>query len=631
MDLEKLQQILDDLETMDKLPLPVVEETVAKSLGGKCSSGMPRPPRVGGISTPEEFQKIFDGIAFCKLNEYPLGVLVVLAVGGIKFPTSGDGRKRLGALVSSIIELNQIYDDLYTEKKRHLVHIENQEDNGLVVKYPDGTISKDKLIIEFVKNIETLKIMPYDVDKMIDFLGTIGYSKHERYHFIPILLSQNFTQAITKNRFADIHTLNLYNIKPYEINPNESGVDIKYEKLKQRWYFHIISGGYTQNGLFDINEFVQNTSFLFGYMALLHLPEFLHILNTEQKIRTFGKHLFTVYLASATKNGFIRSEDTALRYFSDNKDIEKLFLYFFDKEKTQMNVFKHYNTYVPTDAIHKVSEDIYAFIRGLEYEEPEDENITETGDIFSFDFDRLVMIDIRDRMLILSRAIGVKEGRVWVNIGNDDNGFNRVYNLINTIKSKSRLELIEYDVGACQQTILMNVVNDWESYPLHLKLLRDKVDFRNKIGQILHCDYDEAKVHITAISNGRKLTYYKKAVEQEKLKEFHEEAQRLATAFVEIVKTNYADVYEGAEKLAKEAKKNQQISVNGKKYYGHLFHMYAYFERQIREAMKSCFTQPTYDVHDAVYSREVLDPQILVDAVLEQTGFKVLIERGELP
>ena len=42
--------------------------------------------------------------------------------------------------------------------------------------------------------------------------------------------------------------------------------------------------------------------------------------------------------------------------------------------------------------------------------------------------------------------------------------------------------------------------------------------------------------------------------------------------------------------------------------------------------MKSCFTEPVYDVHDAVYSRERIDPASLEDVVLEETGFAVYIE-----
>jgi len=115
------------------------------------------------------------------------------------------------------------------------------------------------------------------------------------------------------------------------------------------------------------------------------------------------------------------------------------------------------------------------------------------------------------------------------------------------------------------------------------------------------------------------------------LEPYQKEAEKLVDNFMEIVEQNNPEIYMEAAALTKEAEEGERVSVNGKKFYGHLFHLYTYFERQIREAMKSCFTQPTYDVHDAVYSREVLDPQILVDAVLGQTGFKVLIERGELP
>ena len=42
--------------------------------------------------------------------------------------------------------------------------------------------------------------------------------------------------------------------------------------------------------------------------------------------------------------------------------------------------------------------------------------------------------------------------------------------------------------------------------------------------------------------------------------------------------------------------------------------------------MKSCFTMPEYDCHDAVYSREIVDVIVLEDKVLKDTGFNVKIE-----
>lgn len=43
--------------------------------------------------------------------------------------------------------------------------------------------------------------------------------------------------------------------------------------------------------------------------------------------------------------------------------------------------------------------------------------------------------------------------------------------------------------------------------------------------------------------------------------------------------------------------------------------------------MMSCFYEPSacHQVHDAVYSKEIVNPQIIEDKVLNDTGFKVNI------
>ncbi len=100
--------------------------------------------------------------------------------------------------------------------------------------------------------------------------------------------------------------------------------------------------------------------------------------------------------------------------------------------------------------------------------------------------------------------------------------------------------------------------------------------------------------------------------------------QHLQMVVIAHVKENDRFVYDQALALAKEAGKDD-FAVGGKRKYGLLFHLYTYYERDIRGAVKSCYTQPVYDVHDAVYSREEVDADILEKAVLEQTGFKVQI------
>jgi len=385
----------------------------------------------------------------------------------------------------------------------------------------------------------------------------------------------------------------------------------------------MLENGLDSNMIFDIKSFKSSIGTLFGYTALKYAPEYKRHLSSDNSIRKHGNHLFNLYLNSAHKNGYIGHRNIHLRFFTE-KTLVDFHTDFFEKKHVRMKNWS-YVTYKPKEQLHKIADEVFSFIKTLHFSKPEDKNIQENDEVFSFSFDELMDINIRDRMLILAHSLGVKDKKVWVEINTKDNGFNRVYSLMTTIKSESRLGLIEYDVGTCQQAIMMNVVNRWEDFPLHTQLVHDKLNFRQKFMDILGCGYDEAKQHITAISNGYSLDYYKNSVAKERVKPFWDEANLLSKLFVETVQRNDVDVYVKAEELAKKADEGQE-AIGDKRFYGILFHAYTYYERQIREAMKSCFSEPIYDVHDAVYSREVLDPKLLEKAVLEKSGFVVSIE-----
>jgi len=67
--------------------------------------------------------------------------------------------------------------------------------------------------------------------------------------------------------------------------------------------------------------------------------------------------------------------------------------------------------------------------------------------------------------------------------------------------------------------------------------------------------------------------------------------------------------------------------MDGKKDTSIYFFIWTQWERQIRESMMSCFNNPSscHQVHDAVYSKQIIDSVTIEEKVLEYTGFKVQI------
>lgn len=60
--------------------------------------------------------------------------------------------------------------------------------------------------------------------------------------------------------------------------------------------------------------------------------------------------------------------------------------------------------------------------------------------------------------------------------------------------------------------------------------------------------------------------------------------------------------------------------------YSLFFFIWTQIEREIRHSMMSCFEGFVHEVHDAVYSKEIVEISLLEQKVLEHTGIKVKIE-----
>ncbi len=600
-------------------PEPAITISTATYL--TCNSGSEaRLKRIEGITTPKEFNAIVDAVAFAKTLEYPMTTELIQALSGIKRQSDNS---RVVNLITSIIELNQLHDDIYTDDRCRKVY---KNEDGKYVVNTDGEIAEpyDDSLIYALEKIDDMKKRDSVNNKSVEYVVSIVYKDYKTNTFINPLLSSSFLSSITNGVFALDNPIKFYKIDAYRLNANNYGIDAKWEKHKGRLIHYLIGSGLDKNMIFDLRNFADDIGMLFGYVALKHLPKYKRNLTNSRSIFKHGQHLFNLYIQTANKSGYVSSRSTGIQFFSQ-KTVVNWHMDFFHKAKHMMKNW-HYIVYEPTDTINAVAEEVFDFVKELNFCEPDNKKIVETDTIFSFDFNKMMEISIRDRMSILAHSIGVKDGRVWVEINIKDNGFNRIYSLINTISSKSRLELHERDVGTAQQTIMMNIVDGSEKdYPLFYRLINDKIAFRNEVMELIGCDYDKAKEHITAITNGRDVNwYYKNKAVKKKLMKLYFEAKKLSQAFMYEVKMSHPFVYKQALALAKEAD-TEDFAIGGKRFYGVLAHSYTHFERQIRDAMKSCYAMPVYDVHDAVYSRETIEPDVLEKAVLDQTRFKVKI------
>ncbi len=173
-DIDFQQLVMDALEAEDDLREYEIIETTTKLLTGKCHSGMPRPERVGGISTPKEFEAIKGAISFAKLINYPITIDLIRALSGIKISGNHKNEKRIYTLIGTILELSQIYDDLYSDKRREVY----RDEVGDYVASPDGSVDReiDKTTITFLKSLDDIR----SNNKMLHSVEPIVYRDLEK-------------------------------------------------------------------------------------------------------------------------------------------------------------------------------------------------------------------------------------------------------------------------------------------------------------------------------------------------------------------------------------------------------------------------------------------------------------------
>lgn len=122
------------------------------------------------------------------------------------------------------------------------------------------------------------------------------------------------------------------------------------------------------------------------------------------------------------------------------------------------------------------------------------------------------------------------------------------------------------------------------------------------------------------------------------LEEYIEEGISLRGSVLKRMEETNPEIYHIACSKAKnvilkewDEENNQMkfVPTDEKKESSKFFFVWTQIEREIREAMKTCFSNPSVviDCHDAVYSTEIVSNSTLEEAVNNITGFKVKVSQ----
>ena len=248
----------------------------------------------------------------------------------------------------------------------------------------------------------------------------------------------------------------------------------------------------------------------------------------------------------------------------------------------------------------------------------------------------------RDVYILLNHLVGCNDHGDYI-IDNTssimDRQKSRVYSLFTSLKSATRTELgfINYDISTCMQTIVSHFVN-MDNYPVHQDLIDDKHYFRDLLAIELEKDIDGIKQVLSSADNGKQ--HRRLCAGNPVLNDYVNEAPQLVDEFLKIIEEQNPDMIQTATSYAKFEleivewvnkqgfdKKQPKFATTGEfNKYSLFFFVWTQIEREIREAMMSCFDGFVHQVHDAVYSKEDVEIAVLEKAVLDRTGIKVKIE-----
>lgn len=364
--------------------------------------------------------------------------------------------------------------------------------------------------------------------------------------------------------------------------------------------------------------------YAFTSLALIDLKVVRNFNNQPLQFK-YGEVVFESYLKAIRGKGNISASNQYIRWLNE-RDTLQLKSKLFNTSGYQAGV--NSMIYEPTILANNIIKQLFVLLQSIEFEEIE---YTPSYLDFIIPMEVLQELKLRDIMLLLSDCIGYNCGFL-IRPKVVDRQYSRVYSSFTSISSTTRqlLGFINYDIGSALQTICLQLVADTSLYPLHKELADNKVEFRSKVVKETGRDIKWVKTELSKIDNldNMKNIYSKYPL----LKEYYNESQILRK---EIIESAEPIILSRAKDYAKPKFKKVWVSgqtkpefiKDGKKESSIFFFIWTQWERQIRESMMSCFDTPEacHQVHDAVYSRQKVDPKILEQKVLKDTGFKVQI------
>ena len=368
---------------------------------------------------------------------------------------------------------------------------------------------------------------------------------------------------------------------------------------------------------------------LFEVFTMLALRDLKLIPNSfsSRKQRRYGEHVFSVYYKAVVGSGHIKASNKHIRWLNE-RDVKQLKAKLFKTTGYRPGV--NAMRYEPTELMEIIISQVFQFLHLLEFEKSK---ISLQSLDFSIPRELLNDIRLRDVMILLSDCINYDNGFI-IRPNLMDRQYSRVYSCFTSISSDSRklLGFTNYDIGSALQTICLQLVEDPSLYPLHQELMNDKKGFRAKVQGETGKDYKWVKKELSKINN-EKDTMPKRYEKSQTLKAYYKEAMVLRKKILASVEPLiYSRAYEFAKPKWEKTSWNPVINdftwiTYEKKESSIFFFIWTQWERQIRESMMSCFDDPSacHQVHDAVYSRQIINPKIIETRVLQDTGFKVQI------
>jgi len=230
------------------------------------------------------------------------------------------------------------------------------------------------------------------------------------------------------------------------------------------------------------------------------------------------------------------------------------------------------------------------------------------------------------------------------NLASTDETIGRTYNIFTRLRSKERLALgyNNYDMSSGIQIISFSIL---EKYADHLYQHKDdlfqeypmifnygynpkyKQNLRDELAASMGERIDKVKAFLTAYANGSKRNTKGNA----DLEEFKQESDKLRREVISVIATHEPEVRKRAEKQSKHSfpenydwEDSDEDTLLSREKASVYFFIWTYFEKQIRDAMLSV-VDDGIPVHDAIYSKQVVDFQDFEDAILSKTGFEVKI------